>query len=257
MPKVSVLLPTHNGATYIIHAIYSVLWQTYNDFEFIIINDWSTDWTEEIVKGYQKDDPRIIYIKNEENIGLIKTLNNWLKLAKGEYIARIDDDDFWQDHDKLLKQVRFLDENPEYWLVGTSIVSVNEQWREIGKVSSRVSDETIRKNLLRYNQFVHPSIMMRKSVLEHVWWYDEKALYVEDYELWLRIGKISKFHNLPDYSTRYMIRKGSISWQKQFRQKRNTLKTVDVYKRQIYKRFGFQNRILSWARNIFLIHNYT
>ena len=104
-------MSTYNDSGYIGKAIKSVLSQSYDNFEFIIIDDSSQDNTEEIVKGF--DDGRIIYIKNEENKGLLFNLNKGINLAQGEYIARIDSDDWWIDKEKLKKQVDFLDNNTD------------------------------------------------------------------------------------------------------------------------------------------------
>ena len=229
MPKVSIILPTYNGAKYIAHAIESVRQQTYTDYEFLIVNDGSTDETESIVQKYAQEDSRIHYSKNEKNLRLIRTLNRGLRLAKGDYIARLDDDDQRVDPTKLAKQVEFLDTHPEYGLVGTSIITVDEKGKEIGKVKSKETDKKIRESLLLYNQFLHPSVLIRKSVIDRIGRYDEKALHVEDYDLWLRMGKVTKMYNLPDFTTKYMIRSGSISGKKQRSQKRYTFKTVIKY----------------------------
>lgn len=224
MPRVSIILPTYNWAKYIAHAIESVCKQTYTDYEFLIINDSSTDTTEDIILQYTKEYPKILYIKNKKKLGLVKTLNKGLHIAKGEYIARIDDDDERIDIGKLKKQVIFLDEHPEYGLVWTSAININENGKEIGKYSPKKTDQEIRKNILISNQFYHSSVLIKKLIIDIVWWYDERLLYVEDYNLWLRIWKISKMHNLSDYAIRYMIRIWSISSSNQRTQKWNSIK---------------------------------
>ena len=106
-PLVSIIMPAYNGAKWIQKAILSVLAQSYTDFEFIIINDGSSDNTEEIITASTKYDKRIRYIKNEHNLGVQKTRNIALSIALGEYIAEIDQDDEWIDKDKLKKQIKF------------------------------------------------------------------------------------------------------------------------------------------------------
>src|SRR3990167_10836604 len=103
---VSVILPTYNRSEYLGRAIESVLNQNYNNFELIIIDDSSTDKTSEVILKYK--DSRIRVVKNQENIGFVKSLNKGIKQANGKYIARLDDDDFWTSPDKLEKQVAFL-----------------------------------------------------------------------------------------------------------------------------------------------------
>ena len=248
MTRVSIILPTYNWAKYIAHAIESVCNQTYTDYEFLIINDGSIDTTEEIILNYMKKYDTIIYIKNEKNLHLVKTLNKWLNLAKGEYIARIDDDDERIDREKLKKQIDFLDTHPEYWLVWTSTINVDENGKELGKYSFKETDQKIRKSMLMFNQFLHPSVLIRKSVIDAIWRYDEKAVYVEDYDLWLRMWHVTKMYNLPDFATKYTIRPGSISWSKERNQKRNAIKTVwkyaDYYPNVVY---GVIFNVMSFA----------
>ena len=122
MPKVSVLMSVYNGEKYLKEAIKSILGQSFKDFEFIIINDGSIDKTEKIIKVF--NDKRIVLI-NQENIGLTKSLNNGLKLAQGDYIARMDADDVALSY-RLEKQVKFLDSNPHIFLVGSSCYLINE-----------------------------------------------------------------------------------------------------------------------------------
>jgi glycosyltransferase involved in cell wall biosynthesis len=248
MPRVSIILPTYNWAKYIAHAIESVCKQTYTDYEFLIINDGSTDATEEIILSYSQKYPKIIYVKNEKNLHLVRTLNKWLHLAQGEYIARIDDDDERIDKRKLQKQIDFLDTHLEYGLVWTSTINVDENGKELGKFSFKETDQKIRKNMLIFNQFLHPSVLIRKSVIDAIGRYDEKAVYVEDYDLWLRMGQITKMYNLPDFATKYTIRSGSISWSKERNQKRNAIKTLikyaDYYPNVLY---GVVFNVMSFA----------
>ena len=219
-PLVSVIMSTYNGSKYISESIESVLSQTYKNFEFIIINDCSTDNVEDIILNHQKDDNRIIYIKNKENLKLTKSLNKWLKLAKWKYIARIDDDDIWVKK-KLEKQVDFMEKNDDYWLCWTSTIIIDSKWKEIEKIKMRETDKEIKNNLLKSNQFTHSSIIIRKSILDKVWWfYNEYYNNWEDYELWLRIWTISKLYNLQEYLVKYRILKTSISRTKHFNQKK-------------------------------------
>ena len=138
-------------------------------------------------------------------------LNQWIKLSQGKYLARIDDDDIWVDPDKLQKQVDFMEQNPDYGLCGTSVITIDQEGNEIAKQKSRTTDIEIRNTILQSNQLAHPSIMIRKSVLEQSGVYDPGFNMAEDYELWCRIGRVSKFYNLPDYGLKYRINLNSIS----------------------------------------------
>lgn len=230
-PLVSIIMSTYNGSKYIEESIKSVLNQSYSNFEFIIINDFSTDNVEKIISKYQKKDNRIIYIKNEQNLKLTKSLNKWIKIAKWEYIARIDDDDIWLK-EKLEKQINFMEENKDYWLCWTSTIIINSNWKEIEKIKMRNKNENIKRNILKSNQFIHSSIIMRKKILEEVWWfYDEKWNWAEDYELWLRIWQISKFYNLNEYLLKYRWLETSISRKNQKLQQINSIKLCLKYKK--------------------------
>lgn len=210
---VSIILPTYNGSQYITESISSVLAQTYKNFELIIIDDASNDWVKNVIQNFQKLDPRIIYKKNNKNLGISKSLNFWIQSAKGELIARVDDDDMWCDNKKLEKQVEYMQKNPQCGLCGTAIILIDENWLETWRVQNRSSDTEIRQHISQSNQFAHSSIVMRKDILSKIGMYsnDNICLYTEDYDLWLRIGKVANFHNLTDYCLKYRVRSGSIT----------------------------------------------
>lgn len=229
-PLVSIIMSTYNWEKYISESIESVLKQSYNNFEFIIINDSSNDNTEKIILKYKIKDSRIIYIKNKKNLKLTKSLNKWLNIAKWKYIARIDDDDIWLK-EKLLKQVIFMDNNPEYWICGTSTIIINSLGEERKKVLMRETNHQIKNNILKSNQFTHSSILIRKYTLDKVWWlYNNSYNWAEDYELWLRIWVISKVYNLPDNLVKYRWLESSIGRTKSLQQKVLWIKILLLYK---------------------------
>ncbi len=238
-PLVSIILATYNWSKYIKESIESVLSQSYNNFEFIIINDCSTDNVEKIILSYK--DNRIIYIKNKENLKLTKSLNKWLKIAKWKYIARIDDDDIWCDINKLKKQVSFMEKNPDYWLCWTWSIFIDENWKELTRELKRWWDSNIRNHILQWNHFSHPTIIMRKNILNKIWNYckDKKCLYIEDYDLWLKIWTVSKFDNLQEYSIKYRVRSWSITRKHRLKQKINTFL---IY----FKYFKFYPSKIKW-----------
>lgn len=232
-PLVSIILPTYNwNHQRLSESIDSVLSQSYKNFELIIINDASTNDIEGTILEHQKKDTRIIYIKNKENLKLTKTLNKWLEIAKWNYIARIDDDDIWFDSEKLSKQAHFMEENPEYGLCGTWIILIDEDWKEFDKILNRSWDIKIRNHISGSNQFAHSSVIIRKSILDEVWWYIDTAVtkHTEDYDLWLRIWKVSKFHNLQEYCVQYRVREWSISGKKRFKQLFNAFRVYIQYR---------------------------
>jgi glycosyltransferase involved in cell wall biosynthesis len=211
MPKISIVLPTYNGSKWIADAIQSIVNQSFGDWELLVIDDGSTDGTYKIVLDFCKNDSRVLYIKNEQNLGLQKTLNKGINLTKGEYIARIDDDDRWSDADKLKKQVEFLDLNSDCVLIGTGVVVVDDFDREILRYLNPETDKNIRSTILKRNPFVHSSVVFRKDAGIKAGLYDEGdyGKHIEDYEFWFRLGREGKMYNLPIYAVRFMSRTGN------------------------------------------------
>lgn len=211
-PRLSIILPTYNGSRFIEQAIKSVLKQSYEDFELLTIDDGSTDNVAEVISQFSERDPRIIYLRNEKNLGIQKSLNKGLREAKGEYIARIDDDDEWIDKDKLKAQIDFLDNSPEHVLVGTGAVWVNEEGQELYRGFKPETDYDIRKKILIRNCFIHSAVMLRKDVAIRVGGYDESSdvRNFEDYDLWLKLGVVGNLANLRIIGIRKSLRSGSI-----------------------------------------------
>jgi glycosyltransferase involved in cell wall biosynthesis len=193
-PLVSVLMPVYNGAEYLNVAIDSILNQTFTNFEFLIINDGSTDDTESIVLSYT--DPRIRYIKNEHNIKLIATLNKGILLAKGKYIARMDADDISLPN-RLAEQINFLEKNPQVGLCGTFMKTLgNTKDYTIGY---QVNSDNIKFRLLFDTHFPHPAAVLRKSVLdEFKLEYEAEFIHVEDYVLWNRMAEHTELAIIPE-----------------------------------------------------------
>ena len=183
-----------NGESDIQEAVESILDQTYEDYEFIVIDDGSTDSTPEILQGFV--DPRLRVI-TQETQGLTKALNMGIGLSKGEYIARLDADEIAHS-DRLSRQVDYLDSHPNVGLVGSFCKNVNKVSGGEDVWTYPVEDKDIREALPCRNVFVHGSVMMRRRVLDEVGLYDQSLVYVQDYELWGRITDKFKVHNLPD-----------------------------------------------------------
>ncbi len=197
---ISVVMPVYNGDKYLHEAIESILNQTYTDFEFIILNDGSADKTEEIILSY--DDPRIVYVKNEENLQIAKTLNKGIALAQGKYIARMDADDISLP-ERFEKQIKIMEENPEVGVCGTWLKTFGGK-EEIWNMP--VSNEEIMMNMLFESSLMHPTVFIRKSVLlPFVQVYDQAFNKVEDYELWIRLSKKTRFKNIPEVLLNYRI----------------------------------------------------
>ena len=194
-PKISVVMSVYNGEKYLREAIDSILNQTFKNYEFLIINDGSTDLSRKIILSY--NDSRIRLVDNKKNIGLTLSLNKGLQLAEGEYFARVDVDDIATPR-RLEKQMDFLNSNPEIGLVGSFGIKIDKVGQTIQKIILPVFDKKIRKELIKANVFIHGSVMARKEVFEKVGYYNEAFKYVQDYELWGRIAQEYKLHNLPE-----------------------------------------------------------
>jgi glycosyltransferase involved in cell wall biosynthesis len=193
--KITVLMSVYNGERYINEAINSILGQTLKKFEFLIINDGSTDRTSEILQKY--DDPRIAVIDNKGNISLTKSLNKGLQIAQGEYIARQDADDISLPR-RLEIQAEFLDKNPDCALVGCAYYKMDENGELCSLVEVLSKDSDIREGLKKQNWFGHGCIMMRKDAVQAVGGYDEKYKFAQDYDLWLKIAEVYKVANIEE-----------------------------------------------------------
>lgn len=205
-PFVSVLMCVYNGGEYLSTAIKSVLDQTYNNYEFIIINDGSTDNSENVILSF--DDERIRYIKNEENLRLIASLNKGLSLAKGEYIVRMDADDICMPN-RIEKQIEFLELNPDAGLVGSFVETLGNKVDRI--ISFKTSPEVIKFKLFLANHVFHPTVVIRTSIIKDNELKYKNYLHAEDYKLWVDISRISNIHILPDVLLKYRVHESNIS----------------------------------------------
>jgi glycosyltransferase involved in cell wall biosynthesis len=222
---VTIITATHNDGKYLKEAITSVLAQTYSYFEFIVVNDASSDNTEEILEGFAKTDKRIVVLTNKKKLGLSVCLNMGIKRAKGTYIARIDSDDTWTQTDKLEKQVAFLDKNPDYGLVGTWAYVINTKGTLLSKLQYPLTDSDIRSYFLFENCFIHSSALFRQSNLI----YNEKYNYAQDYDLWLAIGEKMKVANIPLYMVSYRKNPNGMSQKNYKAQIKETIHIIKKY----------------------------
>lgn len=164
MGLVSIIMPVYNGEMYLRDAVDSILSQTYKNFEFLIINDGSTDGTEEILEKYT--DKRIKILNNNENKGLIYSLNRGLKISKGKYIARMDADDIALNN-RLYEQVKYLENNKDIAMCDGVIKVFKNNIKFINKkVNKYISSGEIKVKLLFRNPVVHPAVMIRRSSIE-------------------------------------------------------------------------------------------
>jgi len=221
-PLVSILLPCYNGEKYLQECIQSIMKQTYNHFELILVDDGSTDNSEKIIRRYH--DSRIRFIKNKKNKGIRYSLNRALSLVKGRYVARLDSDD--QMHpQRLEKQVQFLERSPSVALVGSGHYVVDMIGRPLNLMDYPIKDKDIRSRIWFRNPFSHPAIMVRTEVLKE-FGYSDRYKYCEDYYLWFRIAERYEIANLPDYLTFYRVHDKNISSSHQKMQRQHALSLI-------------------------------
>lgn len=204
-PKVTILLATWNRARLLGPTIESIRAQTVQDWEIVIPDDGSTDETPAVVTEWQKKEPRIRYVRSEVNQGISKNYNMGFKLAQGEYIAMIDDDDPWCDPRKLEKQIKFLEEHKEYVGCGGGVIVVDERGKELYRYLKPETDEAIRSKMLFSNPMANSTTVFRKSAGDRVGWYDETTRYSGDRDFWLKLGLIGKLYNFPEYFSYYTM----------------------------------------------------
>lgn len=201
-PLVTVLMPVYNGEKYLCESIDSILDQTFHNYEFLIINDGSTDRSVEIVKSYR--DPRIKLVHNGRNLGLIETLNRGIRISRGEYIARMDSDDISLPR-RIEIQTNEMDKHDDWGICGSWV-------RILGGADSGTvqcyptKSKYLMCELLFDSPMAHPSIMIRKeTIFKSNEYYDENFKHAEDYDLWCRLAKITSMSNIPKILLTYRI----------------------------------------------------
>lgn len=244
-PLISVIMPCYNAERFINESVESILNQTYTNFEFIAIDDASTDKTYSILQDYSAKDNRIILIKNEKNLRLIKTLNKAISIAKGQYVARMDADDVSR-LDRFEKQIQFLQSNPKIDIVSTGYYVIDENGKLISKKLPR---QYLAKSCLFASFFYvpigHPEIMGKALIFkENPYLEEECALHTEDYELWSRLLR-KDYHlmNINECLLYYRINSNSVSRLYTAEQDKNFLICVQSHFRK-YSNKSFPEHIV-------------
>ena len=193
-PVVSVLMSVHDGAPWVREAVQSLLAQTLSDLEVVVIDDGSADATPEILAAVH--DPRLV-IERRKHAGLTRSLNRALQLARAPLVARLDADDVAVP-ERLARQRAFLDTHLDVGLLGTGAREVDVTGRELAVVQPPGDDAMIRRALIRANPFVHSSVMMRRAIVDLAGGYDESLPVAQDYDLWMRMSRLTRLANLPE-----------------------------------------------------------
>ncbi len=233
-PAVTVLMSVYNGERYLRRSVDSVLAQTYTDFEFLILDDGSTDGSLAILREYAAADPRVRLV-SRPNKGLTKTLNEGLHLARGRYVARMDGDDVCLPR-RLAVQVEYLDRHPDVVLVGGQVELIDpdglliclkdKMWLDHADIDQAL--------MTRGWPLVHPAVTMRRDALLAVNGFDETYVTNQDHDLFLRLAEYGRVANLPDVLLQYRQHFESVSLAKADRQ----AQVVGDILRQAYARRG-------------------
>lgn len=207
-PRVTVLMPVHNGMPFLHEALQSIFTQTYGDFEFLVIDDASTDESRSMLKSINDDRLRIVI--NETKQGITRTLNRGLELARGEYVARMDSDDI-SHPERLARQVEYLDTHTDITVVGAWANYLSGDGRDLGVCRMPTESSEIRHALLKENCFFHPSVVFRRETIVGLGGYDDALPHAQDYDLWLRVADHHNLANLPLPLLSYRVHVGQAS----------------------------------------------
>ena len=227
-PDISVIMSVYNGEDYLAEAIQSVIDQTFQNWELIIINDCSRDSTPEILADFAAKDARIKLHNNEVNLRLPTSLNKAISLATGKYIARMDADDICLP-DRLEKQFRFMEENSDVALSSCRFMTVKNGVYASGGAGGRCDNDALRAMLLVANPILHPGVIARAEVMKQ-FLYDTTLTCTEDLELWTRmVAQGQKIRILPECLLIYRLHDKQITSTTRERQHTEVLKIQNKF----------------------------
>ncbi|NMC51671.1 glycosyltransferase family 2 protein [Candidatus Kuenenbacteria bacterium] len=241
--KVSVLLSAYNAEKYLPEAIESILNQTFTDFEFIIINDASTDKTKEIIENYAKQDKRIRLIHNTYNLGLTKSLNVGIREAQGEYIVRLDADDL-SAPERLARQYEFMEGNPKYALTGSWVKIIDENGQMLAKRQPPVETKLIKFHFIFGKPCIwHSSIFFRKDKIAKIGNYNEEYKYAQDLNLYVKLLKEEQITNVPEFLVSHRIHGNSLGRNNSEAQHLCYLKSIFELINESYAKIGWDELV--------------
>ncbi len=224
-------MAVHNGERHLAEAIDGILSQTFDDFEFLVVDDGSTDATAAILRSY--DDRRIRLLVNERNIGLNRSLNRGLREACGELVARQDADDI-SEPERLERQVAFLDREPTYALVGAAYRKIDASGSILGDRSLPTEAQELRWHLLFYCPFIHPAALFRRRAAERAGLYDPTLEYAGEFDLFARLALRAGVANLPEPLVRYRVSEGSMTARHATEMEEHTARVISRNRRLVF-----------------------
>lgn len=208
-PLVSVIMPAFNAENYIGKAIESIIFQSYTHWELIIINDGSSDNTQEIIEGYANSEKRIISLINSKNKGLVYTRNKGLRTAKGKYIANLDSDDVAKIN-RLMIQVQYMESHPKTVLLGASCELINHNNKIIGTEDRKIPSRFLKSLLLFSNYFINSTTIFKRDAANECKYLDSFPL-AEDYHFFTQLLEHGDIANLDRVLIQYRIHNSNIS----------------------------------------------
>ena len=209
-PRISVLMAVHNGMPTLPEAVESILAQTMADFEFVVVDDGSTDGSAQLLVEFARQDPRIRLLRNPVRMNLPTSLNAGLRACAAPLVARIDADDVAKPH-RLATQVAYLDAHPEIGVLGSGCRHIDDANRFVGATSHPLEDARIRVLMAFWCCMVHPAVVFRRHLVEQVGGYDESLWTGQDYDLWARLLPLTGMANLPEELLLYRVHGRSIT----------------------------------------------
>lgn len=231
-PIISVMMTVYNAERFLDDSIGSILNQTFSNFEFIILNDGSTDNSFKIIEKYAKKDIRILILNNEKNLGIAESRTKCVKFSKGKYIAIADADDI-SIPTRLEKQLKYLEDSKEYGVVGGFLeLFDSETGKIIGIRRYHKDDIKLRKRIFIYSPIAQPASMIRKEVFDTIGFYNPEYPPVEDLDIWFRLGTKYKFANIQEVLIKYRVHRNSATIKNMHKVKYLTL---EIRKKYMYK----------------------
>lgn len=239
IPSISVVMSVYNNAPFLREAMESILHQTFTDFEFLIMDDGSTDRSLAMLHEYAAQDARVV-VFSRDNQGIARSLNELIATAKGEFIARMDADDIALP-DRFANQVDFLRRHPKVLCVGGALDWIDAKGRFLGHCAMPESDAEIQNLLIGgISMLHHPTAMMRRSALATVGGYNESMVASSDLDLWLRLGDVGQLANISQTVLQYRLHPSSVTQAKQRQQAQDALAACQ----RAWKRRGIQGTFI-------------
>lgn len=236
---VDVVMPVYNAAPYLKQSIESILDQTFADFQFIIIDDGSTDGSWEILESYAQEDERIILLRNQKNSGICLSLNTAIAKGRWTYIVRMDADDISYP-DRIHRQVAFMEQHTDVGVCGCDMRCIDEKGNVLFAKRYPSIDKDIREKLFFFNPISHSWAIIRRDVFDKTPWYDDTYILAEDLELRFAIWTHAHFANIPQTLLDYRIYANNSTYSKFRKMITQAIKT----RRHAIKKYGYTPSML-------------